>query len=182
MDRPAGRLPAPRGLSASMPTSPPILLIRLGKEDPRKCSLTPLRGREEEFGIHWRRFRFGDRVEVGEVTLLHPEGEPLTAADASRPLLLVDASWRDLPRVLRGVEGEMHLRALPPGLRTAYPRRSRDFPDPVHGLASIEALHAALALLGRRDDRLLEGYRWREDWLRMNQEILVGAGEPSTGG
>ncbi len=150
---------------------PQVIVLRLDKEDRRKCSLTALRRRRPE-GFRWLDCRLGDRVEVGEVTFLHPRGELLGPADAGRPLLLVDSSWRDLPRVLRGVEGVLHRRRLPAGLRTAYPRRSRTFPDPVAGLASIEALHAALARLGWREDGLLEGYHWRELWLERNAALL----------
>jgi pre-rRNA-processing protein TSR3 len=150
---------------------PDLILLRLDKEDPKKCSLTPLR-RREDLPIRWIRFRIGDEVEVGEVTLLHPEGEELSPADAGRPLLLVDSSWRDLPRVLRGVRGEVHRRRLPAGLRTAYPRRSSTFADPDTGLASVEALHAACVLLGARDDSLLDGYHWREQWLDANRGLL----------
>jgi len=148
-----------------------ILIIRLKKESQKKCSLTPLRGRAE-LPIQWFHCDLGDPVAVGEVTLLHPEGEALTPADATRPLLLVDSSWRDLPRMLATVAGSFHRRSLPTGLATAYPRRSKQFEDPTAGLASIEALHAALALLGQRDDSLLEGYYWREGWLAQNQEAL----------
>ena len=149
----------------------PFILLRLDKESPKKCSLTPLR-RRGDLPIRWIRCSLGDEVEVGEVTLLHPEGEPLSPADDQRPLLLVDSSWRDLPRVLRGVRGKLHRRRLPDGLRTAYPRRSNLFEDPGNGLASIEALHAATCLLGRRDDTLLEGFRWAKEFLRLNEALL----------
>ena len=109
---------------------------------------------------------------TGEVTLLHPDGEPLGPEDASRPLLLIDSSWRDLPRVLRGVQGTLHKRSLPKGLVTAYPRKSNYFEDPETGLASIEALHAAIAMLGQRDHRLLEGYYWAEQYLERNAALL----------
>lgn len=158
-----------------MAARPPLVLLRLDKESPRKCSLTPYRERGPA-GVRWIDHRLGREVEVGEVTLLHPDGEPLGPGDATRPLLLVDSSWRDLPRVLRDVRGTLHRRSLPPGLRTAYPRRSKTFRDPSRGLASIEALHAALALLGHRDDSLLEGYHWAEDWLRLNAALLAGPG------
>ena len=151
-----------------------IILLRLNKESPKKCSLTPLRGRDE-WPIRWIHCALGDEVEVGEVTLLHPEGEPLSPAGDSRPLLLIDSSWRDLPRVLRGVQGTLHRRCLPQGLVTAYPRKSNYFEDPETGLASIEALHAAVAMLGKRDDRLLEGYHWAEQYLRRNEELLAQA-------
>ncbi|MCH2100680.1 MAG: DUF367 domain-containing protein [Planctomycetes bacterium] len=148
-----------------------IVLLRLNKESPKKCSLTPLRERDE-WPIQWIHCALGDEVEVGEVTLLHPDGELLSPADASRPLLLIDSSWRDLPRVLRGVEGTLHKRSLPKGLVTAYPRKSNYFADPETGLASIEALHAAVTMLGQRDDRLLEGYYWSERYLERNADLL----------
>jgi len=153
--------------------APEILILRLRKESPKKCSLTPLRLRMDE-RIRWMDCDLGEGVEVGEATLLHPEGELIGPADAARPLLLVDSSWRDLPRVLRGVKGRLALRRLPEALRTAYPRKSQWFADPEAGLASIEALHAARALLGFRDDALLDGYRWREQWLSANTALLGG--------
>ena len=54
----------------------------------------------------------------------------------------------------------------------AYPRKSSLFEDPRNGLASVEALHAAICLLGDRDDSLLVGYRWAELWLESNRKIL----------
>jgi pre-rRNA-processing protein TSR3 len=66
----------------------------------------------------------------------------------------------------------LRYRSLPPELQTAYPRKSKIFEDPQNGLASIEALHAALCMLGKRDDSLLDGYRWRKEWLDLNSELL----------
>jgi len=151
-----------------------LILLRLNKESPKKCSLTPLRGRDE-WQIRWIHCALGAQVDVGEVTLLHPDGDELSPSDLARPLLLVDSSWRDLPRVLRGVEGTLHRRSLPKGLVTAYPRRSHTFEDPETGLASIEALHAACAMLGQRDDRLLEGYYWADRYLELNSSLLERA-------
>ncbi len=152
-----------------------IILLRLNKESPKKCSLTPLRERKE-WPIRWIHCSIGDAVEVGEVTLLHPDGDPLGPADTTRPLLLIDSSWRDLPKVLRGVTGTLHKRCLPKGLVTAYPRKSSLFEDPETGLASIEALHAAVAMLGQRDDRLLEGYHWAQQYLDDNARLLDPSG------
>ena len=148
-----------------------IILLRLNKESVKRCSLTPLRG-WAEFPARWIHCSPGDLVEVGEVTLLHPDGEILTPADACRPLLLVDSSWRDLPKVLSGVRGTLHRRCLPVEIATAYPRKSTTFQDPAAGLASIEALHAACAFLGHRWDELLNGYHWKEDYLARNQCLL----------
>jgi len=151
---------------------PEIILIRLRKESPKKCSLTPLRGRDD-LPIKWIHCDIGDPIEVGQVTLLHPDGEPLSPADNERPLLLVDSSWRDLPRLLETVSGDFHKRCLPKNLQTAYPRKSKLFEDPETGLASIEALHAALTLLDKRDDSLLEGYYWASTWLQTNPGLYA---------
>ena len=150
---------------------PEILLIRLRKESLKKCSLTPLRERHD-LPIQWFHCNIGDEIDVGTATLLHPDGEPLSPADAGRPLLLVDSSWRDLPRVLETVSGDFQKRCLPKNLQTAYPRKSKLFEDPETGLAGIEALHAALTLLGKRDDSLLEGYYWASAWLQSNSELF----------
>jgi pre-rRNA-processing protein TSR3 len=144
-----------------------VLILRDPRESPAKCSLTPLRGLA---GIDLRTWRFDRRYAVGGRVLLHPEGEPLSAGDAGRGLLLLDCAWRRLPRMQASLDGQLHLRRLPP-LRTAYPRRSKLFVDPAAGLASVEALYAALALLGERRAELLADYRWREDFLRLNPEL-----------
>jgi pre-rRNA-processing protein TSR3 len=146
------------------------IIIRLNKESPKKCSLTPLRQRDD-LDIEWYHCNLGDEVEVGAVTLLHPDGVPLTSADAERPLLLIDSSWRDLPRMLSTVHGDFALRCLPKSLVTAYPRKSKTFEDPETGLASVEALHAATVRLGRRDDSLLEGYYFGDKWLELNPQL-----------
>ena len=151
-----------------------VLIVRLRKESLRKCSLAPLIQRQPP-RWQWHHCDLGDPIAAGEVTLLHPDGEPLSPQDSGRPLLLVDSSWRDLPRMLRTISGTFHRRSLPGGLRTAYPRKSNWFPDPETGLASVEALHAALALLGRRDDRLLEGYHFAQEYLALNADLLSEA-------
>jgi pre-rRNA-processing protein TSR3 len=146
------------------------IIIRLNKESPKKCSLTPLRQRDD-LDIEWYHCNLGDEIEVGAVTLLHPDGVPLSSADAERPLLLIDSSWRDLPRMLSTVHGDFALRCLPKNLVTAYPRKSKTFEDPETGLASVEALHAATVWLGRRDDSLLEGYYFGDKWLALNPQL-----------
>jgi len=157
-------------LAPDFSMDPEILLIRLRKESLKKCSLTPLRARHD-LPIQWFHCNLGDPIEVGCATLLHPDGELLSPADAHRPLLLVDSSWRDLPLMLSTVSGDFVKRCLPHDLQTAYPRKSKLFEDPVTGLASIEALHAALTLLGKRDDSLLEGYYWASAWLQANVQL-----------
>ena len=110
------------------------------------------------------------RLDAAGRVLLHPEGQRLSAADAGHGLLLIDCSWRRLPVLLRAVDGAPAPRSLPP-LVSAYPRRSRLFLDPAQGLASIEALVAALAILGDPRPELLDDYRWRDEFLSANPAL-----------
>ena len=146
-----------------------ILVLRDPRESTKKCSLTPLRGLPG--------FRFFDyhperRVEAAGRILLDPRGELIGEPDAGRGLLLIDCAWRRVDTLLRCVDGELHPRRLPV-LSTAYPRKSRLFVDPEQGLASVEALYAALVLLGRPRPDLLDGYRWRDLFLRANPGLTT---------
>lgn len=141
-----------------------VLILRDPRESAAKCSLTPLRGLPR---IRFLRWEPGATYAVGRRLLLHPDGPPLQRADAGADLLLVDCAWRRLPRLLASVSGELLPRSLPP-LATAYPRRSKLFADPARGLASVEALYAALALLGEPRPELLARYRWRAEFLAAN--------------
>lgn len=145
-----------------------VLILRDPRESPRKCSLTPLRGLA---GIRFVAYRPGRRIDgVGRV-LLHPESELLSERDRGKPLLLVDCAWRHLPELLACVDGEPVRRRLP-ALDTAYPRSSKVGEDPSTGLASVEALYAALALMGEERSELLAGYRWTDDFLAKNAAVL----------
>ena len=145
-----------------------VLILRDPRESTKKCSLTPLRGKPSIDFVRYDRER---RVPVGERVLLHPEGELLSEADRGRDLLLVDCAWRRVPSLLATVDGELTHRRLPV-LETAYPRTSKVFTDPDTGLASVEALYAALCILGEPRADLLEDYRWREEFLRRNSELI----------
>lgn len=146
---------------------PDVLILRDPRESRRKCSLTPLRGLP---GIRFVGYDRSKRLDADGRVLLSPEGDLLTAADTDRGLLLIDCSWRRVPSLLATVDGELHSRRLPE-LVTAYPRRSTVFQDPAGGLASVEALYAALAILGRGREELLDGYRWREEFLEANPAL-----------
>jgi pre-rRNA-processing protein TSR3 len=144
-----------------------VLILRDPRESTKKCSLTPLRGTE---GIRFVGYEPDRRVDAGQRILLHPDGDEITSADRGKPLLLIDCAWRRLPQLLATVDGELEHRRLPK-LITAYPRKSKQFEDPEQGLASIEALYAALALLGEVRGELLESYRWKEDFLARNPAL-----------
>jgi len=141
-----------------------VLIFRDPRESTRKCSLTPLRGRP---GVRFVAARPDVVVEGGGRVLLHPDGEELSPDDAGRGLLVIDCAWRRVAGLLARVQGEVVRRRIT-GWRTAYPRRSRTFEDPAVGLASVEALFVASVVFGVPDFGLLGGYRWGEEFLRVN--------------
>ena len=143
-------------------TSIATTVIRHEKEKIRKCSLRFLHDRPE---MTFLRQRPGFRFDATGFTLLAVDAPPLSRADAGRPLLLLDSTWRWLPQLMACVDGEPVLRSIPGALRTAYPRTSKVFEDPAAGLASIEALYVARALLGDDDPSLLDGYHWKDAFL-----------------
>lgn len=136
-------------------------IIRHPKERRSKCSLTPLEGRGD---LEFFRARSGWRFEASGYTVLGLNAPVLSEADAERPLLMLDSTWRLLPQLESCLVGEGVRRSLP-SVPTAYPRVSKVTEDPLGGLASVEALFLARLLIGQRDDSLLEGYYWREDFL-----------------
>ncbi len=138
--------------------------MRDPREPAKKCSLTPLRGLE---GVSFISLRGGRRVDAGRRLWLHPEGEEISAADRGLDLLLVDCAWRKLPQLSKAIDGQLIKRRLPK-LISAYPRRSKVAVDPEHGLASVEALYAAIALLDCPRPELLAKYRWAADFLAAN--------------
>jgi len=141
--------------------------VRDPREPSKKCSLTPLRGMD---GVRFISLRGGRRVDAGRRIWLHPDGEPLTDADRGLDLLLVDCAWRKLPTLSKVIDGDLVRRRLP-ALVTAYPRRSKVAVDPQDGLASIEALYAAVALLEGPRPELLASYHWAADFLAANPDL-----------
>lgn len=146
----------------------PTTVIRHQKENIRKCSLRFLHGRPE---MTFLRHRPGFRFDATGFTLLAVDAPPLSRADADRPLLLLDSTWRWLPQLLACLHGEPLPRSIPGGLATAYPRTSKLFEDPAAGLASIEALYVARAILGDDDPSLLDGYHWKDAFLASLRRV-----------
>jgi len=144
-----------------------ILIVHDPREPAKKCSLTPLRGMP---GVSFVPLRSGQRVDAGRRIWLHPDGEELSPADGGIGLLLVDCTWRRLSKLSTCIDGELLRRRLPK-IVTAYPRRSKLTPDPEHGLASVEALYAAMALLDGPRPELLANYRWAVEFLAANPEL-----------
>jgi pre-rRNA-processing protein TSR3 len=142
---------------------PPTVIVRSPRENPRKCSVLPLKGRPD---LVFLTYPVGRRPNLEGYVRLAAEGEELSARDAGRGLLLLDASWRWAGMMTRDFL-DVPPRALR-GYRTAYPRRSKQGTDPENGLASVEALFLAYHLLGRPTEGLLDHYRWAEEFLRLN--------------
>src|SRR5690242_2222788 len=142
---------------------PPTVIVRHPKENPRKCSILPLRGRAD---LIFLTYPVKEPPMLEGYVRLAAEGPELSAADAQMGLLLLDGSWR-----WAGSMSKTFLEVPPRSLhgwRTAYPRVSKQGTDPDNGLASVEALFAAYHLLGRPTDGLLDHYRWADEFLRLN--------------
>ena len=163
------KLAAAPGMVLAMSDPVDVLILRDPRESPKKCSLIPLRGTP---GVVFAEYRADRSLDASGRVLLDPAAEPISAGDRGLPLVILDSSWRRLRKLSATVVGEPRRRRLPP-LKTAYPRRSRDFVDPSEGLASVEALYAALVLLGHEGvEYLLDDYRWKDQFLELNAAVL----------
>ena len=180
---------------------PYIVAIRHPKEKRAKCSLTPV---EVLPGTLFRRARPGFSYDGTGHILLAPDASEISPEDAFatsaeleafeasgrrqlalagpagrplRPVLLLDSVWRLLPGMRAKIVGNPVERSLPSWVRTAYPRSSKMTEDPECGLATVEALYAALRLMGMDCPDLLEGYRWKEAFLAG---FAAGPGDASS--
>src|SRR5438067_2412189 len=117
---------------------PPTVIIRSPRENPKKWSVLPLRGRED---VLFLTYPVAQPPLLRGYIRLAAEGEELSPRDADHGLLLLDASWR-WAEVMNQSFRDVPPRSLH-GYRTAYPRRSKQGTDPENGLASIEALFLA---------------------------------------
>jgi pre-rRNA-processing protein TSR3 len=142
---------------------PKTVIVRDTHENPKKCSVLPLRGRADLVFCTWPA---KERPPLDGYVRLAAAGPELTAADAASGLLLLDASWRWSDRMTRDFL-DVPPRSLH-GWRTAYPRISKLGTDPDNGLASVEALFVAYHLLGRPTEGLLDHYRWAREFLELN--------------
>jgi pre-rRNA-processing protein TSR3 len=144
-------------------TPPPTVIVRHPNENPRKCSVLPLRGRVD---IVLLTYPVRQRPNLAGYIRLAAEGPPLSAEDAGKGILLLDGSWR-WAEAMEPDFADVPARSLS-GWKTAYPRVSKLGTDPDNGLASIEALFLAYHLLGRPTEGLLDHYRWAAEFLKIN--------------
>jgi pre-rRNA-processing protein TSR3 len=143
---------------------PPTVIVRHPRENPRKCSVLPLRGRPD---LIFLAYPVRERPDLTGYIRLAAEGPELSAADAAAGVLLLDGSWRRAGGMTRDF-ADVPPRSLH-GWVTAYPRVSKLGTDPDNGLASVEALFIAHHILGRPTEGLLNHYRWAEEFLGRNK-------------
>jgi pre-rRNA-processing protein TSR3 len=148
---------------------PPTVIVRHTRENPRKCSVMPLRGRSDVLFLN---YPVKDRPALTDYVRLAAEGPPLSPTDADKGILLLDGSWRWAGAMTRDFI-DVPARSLH-GWRTAYPRVSKLGTDPDNGLASIEALFIAYHLLARPTAGLLTHYHWADAFLRANGLAVTG--------
>jgi pre-rRNA-processing protein TSR3 len=139
------------------------IIIVHPRERRSKCSVESLR---DQHDFLFCTFPDPVKVDLSNYVRLGIGGPLLSAADSHRGLLLLDGTWRLAAR-MEPFYAHVDVRSLPP-TQTAYPRKSSVYPDPNEGLATIEALYAALRILGRNRTSLLDHYHWKNEFLRLN--------------
>ena len=148
---------------ASAHQPPQTVILVHPRERRSKCSVEPLRSSPDFVFVKWPD---PIPISVAGYVRLGIGGPVLSDADRHCGLLLLDGTWRLAANMVSHCE-HLPVRSLPPIL-TAYPRRSRLFEDPAEGLSTIEALYAALRILGRNTTGLLDHYHWKTEFLQKN--------------
>ena len=142
---------------------PPTVIVVHPRERRSKCSVEPLRDRD---GFLFCTFPHPGTDRHHRLCATGDRWPDLSEADSDRGLLLLDGTWRLAARMEPFFQ-HVEVRSLPM-MQTAYPRKSEVYADPSEGLATIEALYAALRLLNRDTTGLLDHYHWREQFLHFN--------------
>ncbi|MFI3291064.1 MAG: hypothetical protein R3Y46_04190 [Opitutales bacterium] len=141
------------------------ILIRHPKEKLKKCSLSPLKGRADcDFYKAHPDFTY----DASNCIVLEIDAPLISEKDAGKALVMLDSTWALLPKLRSKLTGNFIPRSLPANIQTAYPRISKIYQDPSKGLATIEALYAALRLSGQRDDTILDNYPFKDKFLEIN--------------
>jgi pre-rRNA-processing protein TSR3 len=146
------------------------IILRHRRENLRKCSL---RGLESHPDLDFYTYPIHSLPDISRYIVLEVGAQPLTAADQDFGLLLIDGTWRLAETMLKSLSPTRLTRSLPPGYKTAYPRKQTGCPDPEVGLASVEALYLAHILLKRSTEGLLNHYYWKKDFLEINADFFL---------
>lgn len=147
---------------------PQIVVIRHPRENLKKCSLRGLESREN---FAFFKAKDGFLFDATGYILLQNNAPEISEKDKSLPILLLDSTWALLPKVRNKIHGKPILRGLPSSIKTAYPRVSKSGNDPQNGLATVEALFAALSLSGQRDESVLQNYIFKDTFLQLNKGL-----------
>ena len=140
------------------------VVIRHPKENKKKCSLRHLCDNPNfVFFNATENFSF----DATGYTLLEIDAPPISEEDADRPILLLDSTWFLLPKIRTKVYGKFVPRSLPASIKTAYPRVSKMHNDP-SGLATVEALYAAMRFIGKVDPSVIRQYSFAKKFLEIN--------------
>lgn len=152
------------------------IIVRHTRENLKKCSLRGLEKKPEFLFFTYPDCAQGKEKlpDLSNFLLLDLAGAPLSPSDCDKGLILLDATWRLAKKMSEQIKDlqSVERRSMPGGFQTAYPRRQDDCPDPMSGLASIEALYIAFFIMGRPCDCLLDNYYWKEQFLEINQPLL----------
>lgn len=147
----------------------PILIYRHRRENLKKCSL---RGLESNPNFKFLTYPKDSLPNLDHYILLDISAPPLTITDCYKGLFILDATWRYAATMLNQIQPQiktMIRRSIPSFISTAYPRRQEDCPNPKTGLASVEALYTACAIMGWTTENLLDHYYWKNEFLEMNK-------------
>ena len=157
---------------------PPTIIVVHPRERRKKCTVEPLRSRGD---FSFWKFPRREHESLDGYIRLGLDGPLLTPADRNRGFLVLDGTWKLADRMLPDFQ-QLPARSLL-AWRTAYPRVSKLYDDPAAGLATIEALFAAFWQTGRDTTGLLDQYHWRDEFLKINSELISGSDQgldPST--
>jgi pre-rRNA-processing protein TSR3 len=146
------------------------IILRHRRENLRKCSL---RGLETRSDLVFYTYPTNALPSLTNYIVLALNAPPITSEDAQKGLLLVDGTWNLAKRMLKTLSDKIETRSLPPGYKTAYPRRQTGCPNESEGLSSIEALYIAYKVLGRPIDGLLDNYYWNKQFLELNDKLHI---------
>lgn len=144
------------------------IIIRHRKENLKKCSLRSLESRKDMLFLT---YPFTDLPSLDGFVMLVMEDAPLLSEkDQDKGILLLDSTWRYLPKMVEAVErcASVEKRCLPGHYLTAYPRDQKSCVDPGRGLASVEALYISYKLMGKDTSGLLDHYYWKDQFIQLN--------------
>lgn len=148
-------------------------------ETANKCTIAPLAYRTDFRVILGK--GAGPLGPLSAPILLHHEGVCLTTLRESLGVVTgiscIDCVWRRVDGLLKRIVTPLpQCVKIPDGFKTAYPRRSYHDFDPDQGLATIEAIFIAAAIVGNWDPSLLSHYYFGRKFVELNKSRFLDLG------